>query len=133
MIVGLGTDLVSVERMAALLTRFGERLPARLLSAAERSQCPEARKAHCLARRFAAKEATLKALGTGLRDGMRWSDIEVGHDALGRPELQLSGAVRRRLHGLCRTPHLLLSLSDEEHYAMATVIIEDQERASGCG
>src|SRR5690606_6489296 len=123
-IVGIGTDIVDVGRIEAMLGRRGEALAQRLLSATEF----DAFKAHpaparFLAKRFAAKEAALKALGTGLRNGIRWADISVAHDALGKPALCLDGAAQHRADALGVTiSHL--SVSDEQRYAVAFVIIE---------
>lgn len=124
MIVGIGTDIVDVGRIDAMLGRRGEALAQRLLSTAEF----DAFKAHpaparFLAKRFAAKEAALKALGTGLRNGMRWADISVAHDALGKPALHLAGVARQQADALgVNACHL--SISDEQRYAVAFVILE---------
>ncbi|WP_291511981.1 holo-ACP synthase [Acidithiobacillus sp.] len=132
MIVGLGSDLIAVARMAALHERYGERLQQRLLAGAELGEVPSGPAvAAFLARRFAAKEAALKALGTGLRQGIRWVDLEIAHDALGRPQLHMRGAAQQRLQTLARRPGLWLSISDERAYAMATVVIEDQDPRHG--
>jgi len=135
LIVGLGSDLIAVARMAALQERYGQRLQQRLLAPAELDQLPATGSgiAAFLARRFAAKEAALKALGTGLRQGIRWIDLEIGHDSMGRPELHLRGAAQERLRRLARCPAVWLSISDERAYAMATVIIEERERGKGQG
>ncbi|AEK58943.1 holo-ACP synthase [Acidithiobacillus caldus] len=128
MIVGLGCDLIAVARMAALHERYGERLQQRLLAATELGELPPGPGvAAFLARRFAAKEAALKALGTGLRAGIRWVDLKVVHDSLGRPELQFAGAAQQRLRALARRPGVWLSISDERAYALATVVIEDRD------
>ena len=124
MIVGIGTDIVDVGRIDAMLARRGEALAQRLLSAAEF----DAFKVHpaparFLAKRFAAKEAALKALGTGLRNGMRWADISVVHDALGKPALRLEGAAQQRA-GSLGVSACHLSVSDEQRYAVAFVILE---------
>ncbi|WP_308388696.1 holo-ACP synthase [Acidithiobacillus sp. AMEEHan] len=137
MIVGLGTDLVSVQRMSGLLQRWGDKLLQRVLGAQEYGEFPLAQGAAFLARRFAAKEATLKALGTGLRYGISWGEIQVGHDPLGRPQLILCGAAQRQLARCARQPRLWLSLTDEHRYAMATVVIEELAQegmgSEGCG
>lgn len=122
MIEGIGTDIVQVARIRAALSRRGEALIARLLAPSERDHCaghPDP--SRFLAKRFAAKEALLKALGTGLR-GMSWHDIQVRHDALGKPLLVLSGEAARLLGQ--RRCHL--SVSDEQDYALAFVIIESE-------
>ena len=124
MIHGIGTDLVRVARMQGALQRFGDRFAGRILATNEQQDYRRARrKAHFLARRFAAKEALLKALGTGLRDGMRWRDIAVVHDPLGRPSLACGGRVREALRDyFIDRSHL--SLSDEDEYAIACVVLE---------
>ncbi|KAB7627563.1 holo-ACP synthase [Alkalilimnicola sp. S0819] len=123
-IVGLGTDIVRVARLARIQARHGERFALRILTEAElagyrRSPRPEA----VLARRLAAKEAAAKALGTGIAAGVTFKDLEVSHDALGKPLLRLHGAAARRLQALGgRRCHL--SISDEQDYAVAFVVLE---------
>ena len=124
MIYGIGVDLVDITRMTQAVTRTGARLIERLYTETEQAYC----RAHqppyaCYAARFAAKEAFLKALGTGLRKSMRWRDIEVCRDALGKPSLRLYGA----LQDLCATAevqHIHLSLSHSATCAIAQVILE---------
>ncbi|MBU2734020.1 holo-ACP synthase [Acidithiobacillus ferridurans] len=126
MIVGMGTDIVAVERMARLHARFGERLAERLLGPLEVVDMPTeaAAGAAFLARRFAAKEATFKALGSGMTNGMRWMDVQVGHDSGGRPQLVLGGRAQQILQGLGDGVRSWLSISDERRYAMAVVVLE---------
>ncbi len=123
MIHGVGTDIVSVARMEASLQRFGERFVARVLAPEElEAYRANVRKANFLARRFAAKEALVKAMGTGFVDGMALSQIAVDHDDLGRPLLRLGGAVERRYRALgIGGAHL--SISDERDYAVAFVTL----------
>lgn len=127
MILGIGTDLVEIERLERAYSRHGSRLLARVLSDRERSAMPPvhtARFAAWLAKRFAAKEAAVKALGTGFRDGITLHDIETQHTVLGAPVLHFSGAARQRFESLGgRIAHL--SLSDERQHALAFVIIEN--------
>ena len=86
MIYGIGVDLIEIERMAQAITRTGQRLIERLYTDAEQAYCGQQYPPYaCYAARFAAKEALLKALGTGLRQHMRWRDIEVCRDDLGNP------------------------------------------------
>ncbi|MDY7116629.1 holo-ACP synthase [Halomonas sp. SSL-5] len=124
MILGIGTDIARVARFEAALSRRGERLSGRLLGEVERERFQShARPAAFLAKRFAAKEAFVKALGTGLRNGMRWTEIQVVNDTLGRPSLLLAG----KAHDLAlaagvRATHL--SLSDEVEFAVAFVVLE---------
>ena len=124
MIVGIGNDLLEVCRMDALLERFPERARRRLFTDAERRWCDRRRHpAECFAARFAAKEACLKALRTGLGGGVRWRDVEVVVSERGAPALALSGRageLMRRRGG--RRMHL--SLSHDGGLAAATVVIE---------
>lgn len=135
MIVGIGTDIVEVARIAALVERRGAAFAKRILAPGEMAelalqQFPE----RYIAKRFAAKEAALKALGTGLRNGIRWADVEVTHDELGKPLLKLGGAAGERLAALlAQLPESKekpagiathITLSDEQHYVVAFVIIE---------
>ncbi len=93
MIIGVGTDIARVARFERAIARHGERFVERLLGEDERVDFRDrGRSANYLAKRFAAKEAFVKALGTGLRHGMRWTEIQVVNDTLGRPALRLSGA-----------------------------------------
>src|SRR5690606_6645496 len=124
MIVGIGTDIVSVARIDAAWARRGEALAERLLHPDElRIQRAHATPVRWLAKRFAAKEALLKALGTGWRQGLRWTDMAVLPDALGRPQVFWSGAGAARLGqiGNCRTH---VSISDERDYVLAFAVIE---------
>ncbi len=125
MIIGIGTDLVRVGRIEAALRRHGPRFARRLLGEQEADRFHQAAfPAAFLAKRFAAKEAFVKALGTGLRNGIRWTEIQVVNDALGRPSLVLAGRARELsvLAGV-RVHHL--SLTDEVDLALAFVVLED--------
>ena len=129
MIVGIGTDMVDIRRMQALLERFGERLQRKLFTAAEIAQAENRiGQAHAafFASRFAAKEAFAKAVGSGMR-GLSWQDIAVEHDDAGRPLLQLGPRASRKLtmlvpQGTAASAHL--SLTHEYPYAQAMVILE---------
>lgn len=123
-IVGLGTDIVEIARIEGALRRNGARFAQRILSEAEWPHYQaSALPARFLAKRFAAKEATAKALGTGFRHGLAFAHIEIMHDTLGKPVLKLTQQALRQAQQLGVT-HLHLSLSDEHHYACATVILE---------
>ncbi|GGX81082.1 holo-[acyl-carrier-protein] synthase [Litchfieldella qijiaojingensis] len=125
MIIGIGTDLARIERFSAAMERHGERFALRVLGEVERERLAgEPAPAAYLAKRFAAKEAFVKALGTGLRRGMRWTDIQVVNDTLGRPSLQLSGQARR-LAESAGVRRIHLSLSDEDELACAFVVLEN--------
>jgi len=124
-IAGLGTDLVRISRFQTFIDAGNTALLERLFTAGERDYAlPKKSAAAHLAARFAAKEAFLKALGLGLRDGLAWQDMEVVRDPLGKPSLHLLGRaaeifLERRLTAL----HL--SYSHEGDYATATVILEE--------
>lgn len=124
MIIGVGTDIARVARFERAVVRHGERFALRLLGDDELTLFQaRGRPVAYLAKRFAAKEAFVKALGTGLRRGMRWTEIQVVNDAMGRPSLLLSG----QAHDLAEAAGvkaLHLSLSDEEAFAVAFVVLE---------
>lgn len=124
MIRGIGVDIVSVSRLAALIERFGERATGRFFTPDELADCqPRATPAECLAARFAAKEAFAKALGTGVASGLRWRDVAVRTGPGGRPELVLVGRARELLYdGGSVGAHV--SLSHDAGVAVAVVILE---------
>lgn len=124
MIVGIGTDIIEIERVQAMLDRHGDRLPQRILSALEMQRFEQvAQKVSWLAKRFAAKEAAAKALGTGIAEGVSWKHIEVLNDALGAPQLNLHEVALERAKAL-GADRFHLSLSDERAFAVAYVILE---------
>lgn len=124
MIIGIGTDIVRVARLEAGWARFGRRYAERILGADEYQEFQESgRPGHFLAKRFAAKEAAAKALGTGFRGAFGLRDIIVAHDPLGCPRLLLEGGAQALAERLgVQATHI--SLSDEEDYAVAFVILE---------
>ena len=131
MIVGLGTDIVNIERIEKSCSKFGEHLTAKLFTPAEQADIKRASvsprgKYFKTAKLFAAKEAVSKALGTGFSEGIGWQDIEIGHDEKGRPLATLNGKAAERASYLCDGGkwRLWLSLSDEYPLAQAVVIIE---------
>ncbi|NYS28248.1 MULTISPECIES: holo-ACP synthase [unclassified Pantoea] len=123
-ILGLGTDIVEIERIAGVIERSGDRLARRVLSEAEWQQYQTHKQpVRFLSKRFAVKEAAAKAFGTGIRGGLAFNQFEVYNDALGKPELrffQHAADVAERLG----VKHVHVTLADERHYACATVIIE---------
>lgn len=122
MIRGIGTDMVLVGRIEAVLGRQGDRFARRILTDAEwQRYAVHGQPARFLAKRFAAKEAILKALGTGLGQGMSWHCIQIDRNALGAPVVVLSGAALSRLvNG--GGGSMLLSLSDEREQALAFAV-----------
>jgi holo-[acyl-carrier protein] synthase len=124
MIIGIGVDVVEIERIRTLLERHGDRARHKLFTARELADCGvRADPAECLAARFAAKEAALKALGTGKEPGVRWTDLEVSRADSGCPGLSLAGGARERAEraGVGRA---WLSLSHEAGLACAMVVLE---------
>ncbi len=127
MIFGIGTDLVHIPRMQSLLDKHDDKIALRILSDAEFLDFKQApNKAAFLAKRFAAKEAVAKALGTGFRDGLSLRHIEVVNNASGKPELKFyqRGLSLIEQNNIRRS---MLSLSDENEYAIAFVtLVEDK-------
>jgi len=124
MIRGIGVDIVKVDRIEQAVERWGYRFLKRIFTAAEIERCQKrARPAQCLALRFAAKEAFAKALGLGMRKGLRWRDIEVVHDNFGKPDLLLHNQAQRLLEDV-EASRTWLSLSDERESALAVVVLE---------
>ena len=124
MIVGIGTDLVEIARIERSLSKFGDRFAGKILTPSELKSFQASKtKSHFLAKRFAAKEAAVKALGTGIGRGIGWQQLSVENNELGAPVLNVSGefAARCEQRGIT---HWHVSLSDEQHYAVATVILE---------
>ncbi len=127
MIIGLGSDLCDVRRIEKVLERHGERFLARIFTPAERAKADSrANRAETYAKRFAAKEACAKALGTGLRRGVFWRDMGVVNLPGGRPTMRLTGGALARLQAI--TPagceaRIEVSLTDEGPTAQAIVII----------
>jgi holo-[acyl-carrier protein] synthase len=124
MIHGIGSDLIRVERLAAVIDRHGDRFARRILAAAEYSEYLEnGDRAAFLAKRFAAKEAAAKAFGTGIRDGLQLAHIAVEHDRLGRPGLRFHARAAELVATLAiGASHL--SLADEGGWALAFVVLE---------
>lgn len=124
MIRGIGVDIVKVDRIEKAVERWGHRFLGRIFTPAEIEGCQKrARSAQCLALRFAAKEAFAKALGLGMRQGLRWRDIEVVHDNFGKPDLLLHNQALRLFEAL-EASKTWLSLSDEFESAVAVVVLE---------
>ena len=126
MIVGIGTDLVHIPRMQELLNKYGDKIAARILSDAELDVFEKSNnQAAFLAKRFAAKEATAKALGTGFRDGLSLRHIEVSNDNNGKPTLQF---LQRGLDltNKLNVSRSMISLSDENDYAIAFVTLMER-------
>lgn len=123
-IVGLGTDIAEIERVEKALSRSGDAFAERILSSSEFEKYQALKqKGRFLAKRFAAKEAASKALGTGIAHGVTFHDFTISNDDNGKPLLTLSGKALE-LSQSFQISHTHLTISDERHYAVATVIFE---------
>lgn len=124
MIYGIGTDIVEVARIEVSIAKFGDDFAMRILAEGEMSSYYESQlKARFLAKRFAAKEAFSKALGTGLRDPATFQNIAVSHDELGKPILVLAKALQDFLTAK-NISQMHISISDEKNLAAAFVVLE---------
>ena len=128
MILGIGTDLANIERIAGVLERHGERFRARVFTPVEQAKAERrADTAGTYAKRWAAKEACSKALGTGLRMGISWKDMAVTNLASGQPQMALTGWAAERLVAMTPPGHEALihvTLTDDHPWAQAFVVIE---------
>ena len=128
MIVGLGSDLMDIRRIQDSLDRFGERFTNRVFTDVERARSErKPDRAASYAKRFAAKEACSKALGTGISRGVYWRDMGVVNMRSGRPTMALTGGAAERLAELVPPGHepvIHITLTDDHPMAMAVVIIE---------
>lgn len=131
MIIGLGEDLVAIDRIKQLIESKGARFLDKCFTKGEQDKAAlhkQDERIHAyFAKRFAAKEACLKALGTGMRTGLSWHDMETGNDEWGRPVLTVTGGVENRLNSLLsadKQAKIHVTLSDEAGLAKATVILE---------
>jgi holo-[acyl-carrier protein] synthase len=128
MIIGLGNDMVDIRRIEQTLERYGTRFVARIFTDIEqRKSDRRAQRAASYAKRFAAKEACSKALGTGFRRGVFWKDMGVVNEPSGRPTLQLTGGAKEQLVRITPAGHtarIQLTITDDFPYAQAVVIIE---------
>jgi holo-[acyl-carrier protein] synthase len=128
MIIGIGTDLANIERIAATLDRFGDRFRNRVFTKTEQRKAERRRDvAGTYAKRWAAKEACSKALGTGLRMGIAWKDMSVRNLHTGQPIMEVTGWAKKRLDDLTPEGHMAIihvTLTDDHPWAQATVLIE---------
>ena len=135
MILGLGSDLCDIRRIQDSLDRFGDRFTRRLYTEVERARSErKTDRAASYAKRFAAKEACAKALGTGIRRGVFWRDMGVVNMRSGQPTMALTGGAAARLAAMIPPGHearIHLSLTDEIPYAQAFVVIEAVLSANG--
>ncbi|MCA3350478.1 MAG: holo-ACP synthase [Roseomonas sp.] len=129
MIIGIGSDILDIRRIERTIERHGERFLERIFTQAERAKAEkrtERIRAATYAKRFAAKEAASKALGTGFRAGVFWRDLGVVNLPSGQPTLRLTGGAAERLKAITPAGHgavIALTMTDEFPYAQAMVVI----------
>mgnify|MGYP002777153730 FL=1 len=133
MILGIGSDLANIDRIARTLERFGDRFRLRVFTPAEIATAEHRPRAVAAtyAKRWAAKEACSKALGTGLRMGIAWRDMAVTNLATGQPQMRLTGWAADRLAALTppgHAAHVHVTLTDDHPWAQAVVVIEARPR-----
>jgi holo-[acyl-carrier protein] synthase len=138
MILGLGTDLIDIRRIEKTIERYGDKFLDRIFTEVERRRCDgrSATRGASYARRFAAKEAAAKALGTGFRRGVFWRDLGVVNLPSGQPSMLLTGGALKRLEAI--TPagmaaRLSLTITDEPPLAQAVVIITAEPLPASAG
>ncbi|MBR9864270.1 MAG: holo-ACP synthase [Rhodobacteraceae bacterium] len=128
MILGIGTDLANIDRIAGTLERFGDRFRNRVFTDVEQAKAERRRDTvGTYAKRWAAKEACSKALGTGLRMGIAWKDMSVRNMRTGQPVMELTGWAAKRLEEMTPPGHravVHVSLTDDHPWAQAFVVIE---------
>ncbi len=125
-IIGIGIDLVKISRMEKIRARWHQHFLDRVFTAREQHYCLQYHLPHIhFSGRFAIKEALLKALGTGLRGGIRWIDIEVANNQTGKPLVQLTAQARKYADDM-GVKQILSSISHDHDYAIAQVILEGQ-------
>lgn len=133
MILGIGTDLANIDRIAGTLERFGGRFRDRVFTEVEQRKAERRRdRAGTYAKRWAAKEACSKALGTGLRMGISWKDMAVSNLRSGQPVMHLTGWAAERLAAMTPPGHeavVHVTLTDDHPWAQAFVVIEARPRA----
>ena len=137
MILGIGSDITDVRRIAKVIERHGDRFLDRVFTVAERARAESKKnRVETYAKRFAAKEACANALGTGLRAGVWWRDMGVVNLASGKPTMELTGGALRRLEALTpagHEPRIDLTIADEGAMAHAFVMISAVPAGSNLG
>ncbi len=137
MILGVGTDLANIERIAGTLERFGDRFRNRVFTETEQVKAERRRDTvGTYAKRWAAKEACSKALGTGLRMGISWKDMAVSNLRTGQPVMEVTGWAAERLREMTPDGHeaiIHVTLTDDHPWAQAFVVIEVRPMAAKPG
>ena len=127
MIIGIGIDITDIRRIKKILNQYGKKFQSRCFSNKEIINSNKAlNKASYYAKKYAAKEACVKALGTGFSQGIYWKDIVIENDIQGKPKIKLFNEAKKRLDSLITKPYnIQVSLSDEKQYAIENVIISE--------
>jgi len=130
MIIGIGTDIIDTRRIKNTINRYGEKFKKRCFSNNEIIRSENCfNPTNSYAKRYAAKEACSKALGTGLAKGIFWKDVEVVNDKYGKPFIKLHNNALKRINKITKKDYKIeVSLSDEKNYAIANVIIFINEK-----
>ncbi|SHI48905.1 holo-[acyl-carrier protein] synthase [Shimia gijangensis] len=135
MILGIGTDLANIDRISGTLERFGDRFRNRVFTEVEQAKAERRRDTvGTYAKRWAAKEACSKALGTGLRMGISWKDMAVSNLRTGQPVMEVTGWAAERLKAMTPAGHeaiIHVTLTDDHPWAQAFVVIEARPLADG--
>lgn len=130
-VVGIGVDLVKISRIEEMIDRWGARFLNRVFTPIEQAYCLRRKSPHIhLSARFAVKEATLKALGTGLRMGTRWTEIETVNNPAGKPEVKVSGRTRE-LAEAKNVLEILTSITHDHDYSIAQVVLQGSPSRTG--
>jgi len=123
MIIGIGTDIVKIQRIRDSVAKYGDQFLNRCFTETERARAQTKHDpVHAFARLYAVKEAVLKAMGTGMRDGLSWQDLMVSWDRYGAPQLTLGAGAKAYLPS--ESVNIRLSMSDDGEYAVAFAVIE---------
>ena len=125
--IGLGADILDIRRIEKTISRFGNKFKKRIFTNNEIKKCESRRLSlECFARRFAAKEAAAKALGTGFRKGLNFNDISITNDKHGKPSIKLNNKIQNIIKKKFKTKkvNVFLSISDEKKHSIAFVVLE---------
>ncbi|MCV6599855.1 MAG: holo-ACP synthase [Alphaproteobacteria bacterium] len=125
MILGIGTDIVNISRIEESINKFGDSFIKRCFTESEIAESNKKKERACFfAKRFAAKEAFFKALGTGFTHRVSWQDVNISNNEYGKPEIEISGTSKDILEKISKDAKIFISMSDDAPYATATIIIE---------
>ncbi len=124
-VIGLGTDIVNMNRVKKIYSKYGNQFLNKILTETEK-KTPQLKNIASIAKRFAAKEAISKAIGYGFSKGVRFKNIEIYNDKSGKPYAQLNGKAKTILNKISKKYNIFLSLSDDKPWAVATALITSE-------